>query len=798
MNLSLRQKLLLLVLLPFILLGVFTFDKISSEKNRIEDMEAVRERMNQLERISALTHELQKERDFAVKFLVNPLLSAETQLNKQLSLTDSVIEDYASYIKLNKVDSSNLQLLRSFNTVRKSLTGYSYGPDEVNTSYNQIIAHYLDLVAEVGSEINTPLTKEEMKAYLALAESKESLSKIRNAINKALVFGMFQELEYGIFSGDKGVFEYNLNLFMKHSPENFKARFKLDLEGGTILNTIQIIDYCFESQSNNLTDYTSTDWWISATGTINLLHEQELFVLNSIKSSLVQQEAELRDDIDALYLMLSAVLFGLLLLVAIIARSITHPLKNIELVAEKLRYGQTDVNVQVKNKDEISKVAKAFNAMAKNADRMAKAAKQIGEGDYDVDFEKRSEGDVFGSALLNMRDNLKAKTTALKKNIEELEEANKYKSEFLANMSHELRTPLNSMLILASLLKENSEGNLTAEQQEYIAVIHQSGNNLLELINDILDLSKMEAGKLKVDLIEMNLFTLIKQIHGLFLPVAEENKLSFNIIQETELPEIIISDDLRLGQILKNLLSNALKFTPSGGRVTLLVGYSNGALKLTVSDTGVGIPKDKQSNIFGAFNQVDGSTSRNYGGTGLGLSITANLVELLHGEISLKSEVNEGSVFVVTLPLHNTNEQELKSLPSFKNKAKQLVDNKAKKEDSVVSQEKPVLTSSAQQKTDLPKIILTDDDISNVFLLAGELNAFDWGDAGTTEELLTKISEGADLIVYNISSLGMPDKDVIESLKNKNIPMLKVGDGEKVKTISEYRRLEAEIRKTLK
>ena len=279
---TLRSKLLLLVLLPFLVLGYFTFDKISNQKSKISDMEAVKAKMSQLEKISELTHELQKERDFAIKFMAYPLMSAENDLRKQLAITDSVEAHYRAFLIENNNDTSDFAILDRFQNVRESLTGYSFGPNQVENEYKQLISYYLDLVATYGSEINTPLTKEEMKAYLALAEAKEGLGKIRNMINRALVFGMFQQLEYGIFSSEKGTFEYNLKNFMKNSPEEFRMRFQMDLQGGSMMNTLDIINYCFENKTNDLSDFTSTDWWISATGTINHFHELELFVLGNI------------------------------------------------------------------------------------------------------------------------------------------------------------------------------------------------------------------------------------------------------------------------------------------------------------------------------------------------------------------------------------------------------------------------------------------------------------------------------------------------------------------------------------
>jgi signal transduction histidine kinase/CheY-like chemotaxis protein/methyl-accepting chemotaxis protein len=232
----------------------------------------------------------------------------------------------------------------------------------------------------------------------------------------------------------------------------------------------------------------------------------------------------------------------------------------------------------------------------------------------------------------------------------EVELASKYKSEFLANMSHELRTPLNSMLILAQLLAENKLGNLTEKQLEYAQTIQSAGVDLLKLINDILDLSKIEAGRMEVNLEDVSLNTLVEAFEKKFRPVADSKGLAFQITTTKDLPPVLHTDAQRLQQIINNLLSNAFKFTSQGG-VTLTISKTEiQNFSFAVTDTGIGIPKDKQEIIFEAFQQVDGTTSRRFGGTGLGLSISRELANLLGGKIRLHSEAGKGSTFTLYLP----------------------------------------------------------------------------------------------------------------------------------------------------
>lgn len=250
---------------------------------------------------------------------------------------------------------------------------------------------------------------------------------------------------------------------------------------------------------------------------------------------------------------------------------------------------------------------------------------------------------------------VEASSQQLQRKAAELERISNYKSEFLANMSHELRTPLNSMLILSSLLQQNKDGQLNPKQIEYAATIHGAGKDLLNLINDILDLSKIEAGHLELHPGEVILFKLADEVGRLFTPLAEQQKLSFKVQLSEDLPAAIFTDEQRCLQILKNLLSNAFKFTAKG-EVMLSIRKAAGSaqeIDFEVRDSGIGIAPDKQEQIFHAFQQADGSTSRKYGGTGLGLSISRQLAQRMGGRITLLSELEHGSSFTLSLPVNS-------------------------------------------------------------------------------------------------------------------------------------------------
>ncbi|MDX3835929.1 HAMP domain-containing protein [Streptomyces europaeiscabiei] len=281
------------------------------------------------------------------------------------------------------------------------------------------------------------------------------------------------------------------------------------------------------------------------------------------------------------------------------------------------------------------------------------------------------------SLLASQNSDIEAKNLEIEQARQELETraqqlalASKYKSEFLANMSHELRTPLNSLLILAQLLAQNPSRNLTPKQVEYAGIIHSAGSDLLQLINDILDLSKVEAGKMDVTPERVPLRKLLEYVEATFRPMTTQKSLDFTVATAPGTPADLLTDDSRLRQILRNLLSNAVKFTEQGG-VALRIepaadlevptGVIRGGpvVAFRVKDTGIGIPQQQLETIFGAFQQADGTTSRKYGGTGLGLSITREIAHLLGGAVTVDSTPGQGSTFTLYLPVARADFEDL-------------------------------------------------------------------------------------------------------------------------------------------
>lgn len=288
--------------------------------------------------------------------------------------------------------------------------------------------------------------------------------------------------------------------------------------------------------------------------------------------------------------------------------------------------------------------------------------------------------------------------------IAEVEQASSYKSEFMANMSHELRTPLNSVLILAKLLQDNKKQNLTPDQIKYASVIHSAGSDLLELINELLDLAKIESGKVELNLESIRTSDFTSELQSLFKEIALQKNIEFTTTITPEAPLNFVTDEYRLQQILKNFLSNAFKFTEKNGKVDFSIDLKNDNIHFTVKDNGKGISGEKKDLIFEAFRQEDGSTSRKYGGTGLGLSISKEIASLLGGRIILESELEVGSSFTLLIPYQT----EIKAETKIEIEAKP-----AQKELPLIQKTETPSLPIINEGSDVPRRILIIEDDTN-------------------------------------------------------------------------------------
>ncbi|MEW6100387.1 MAG: response regulator [Pseudomonadota bacterium] len=322
---------------------------------------------------------------------------------------------------------------------------------------------------------------------------------------------------------------------------------------------------------------------------------------------------------------------------AVYRQQLVELLEETQRQSEELQAQQEELRVA---NEELEQQARALqesqNALEEQQSQLEQTNAQLEERTHELERQKQE---------------LLVAQQALRLNAARLEAASRHKSEFLANMSHELRTPLNSALILAKLLADNREGTLTEEQVKYARSIHAANSDLLALINDILDLSKIEAGHIDIQAEPVSIEAVVRNLKATFEPVAQTKGLAFHVRSAARAPSTLLTDEMRLMQVLKNLLSNAFKFTEQGEVELVIRPHGEGRVAFDVRDTGVGIAPEQHEVIFEAFRQADGSTSRKYGGTGLGLSISRELAHRLGGRITVASAPGRGSTFTLELPL---------------------------------------------------------------------------------------------------------------------------------------------------
>jgi signal transduction histidine kinase len=327
--------------------------------------------------------------------------------------------------------------------------------------------------------------------------------------------------------------------------------------------------------------------------------------------------------------------FGILAVLAL-SRIFVTPIERIAGTARRIAGGDLAARVTVRSRDELGELASAFNGMTETlADREEELRRM------NVGLEQK---------VKDRTAELEQKQVELVEANVELERANRLKSEFLANMSHELRTPLNAVNGFSELLLEGIHGTLTAKQKRYVENIHGSGRHLLQLINDILDLSKIEAGRMEVFPEEFSFRQIVDNATSVIQPLARKKGLDVEVSVNPGLDHVRL-DPGKMRQVLYNLLSNAVKFTDQGKVSVSAEPVDEALFELVVEDSGIGISPEDQGRVFREFEQVDGSHSRRYEGTGLGLALTRRLVELQGGTIRLESEVGQGSRFIVRLPI---------------------------------------------------------------------------------------------------------------------------------------------------
>lgn len=415
--------------------------------------------------------------------------------------------------------------------------------------------------------------------------------------------------------------------------------------------------------------------------------------------------------------------------------------------------------------------------------------KLIGEGKYHktLDINTKDEFEELSHSINTMTKNIDESHSNLKKlNLIqeqqkiELIEANKAKDDFLANMSNELKTPLNSINVISSVMMKNKDSSLSDKQVQNLSIINHCGNDLLFLINDVLDLSKLEAGEITLDNTTFNLNELILDIKNMIKPQAKDKNIQF-VFEYEENIQFIYSDKQRIKQIVKNLLSNSLKFVKEG-TIELIIKDLNDKFSITVKDNGIGIEKKKLENIFDRFKQADTSTTRKYGGTGLGLAICKELSTLLNGSIDVQSEINVGTTFTLTLP---KNSNKVDKIPQktieVENDLNSMIDN-------IKLSEKLDTNIETKEEVKEKIILLNNDPLSFMALVIELKKSYEIIQVSSIEALQEKIKTNTySLIIIDISKLSQNDLDnSLNEMENKLILVSSEDDNiqENIKNIS--------------
>ncbi|WP_188390883.1 response regulator [Compostibacillus humi] len=403
---------------------------------------------------------------------------------------------------------------------------------------------------------------------------------------------------------------------------------------------------------------------------------------------------------------------------------------------------------------------KQTNVLRQSEERLKVQQEELEQANVELE-EKTNSLEEQNKRFEEKNKELEQIKTELEQKAKELALSSKYKTEFLANMSHELRTPLNSMLILSKLLSENKEQTLSSKQVEYAKTIYSSGKDLLMLINDILDLSKIESGKMDIYPTDVAIDEIIEFAESSFQPVADEKNVRFRIMKEADLPETIYTDETKLQQVLKNLLANAFKFTEEG-EVTLEIKRKGPHFAFVVADTGIGIAEEHLNTIFSAFHQADGTTSRKYGGTGLGLSISKELSELLGGWIEVESELGKGSTFTFYVGNFRHN--------SCLEEAAAGLDNEVQPEVTETIKEdtrKEAKQAMPEENSHIKRLLIVDDDRTqrnSMMELLGDMNVI-MKAVSTGKEAMEELKRNSyDCLVLDLGLTDTTGFDLLEKL----------------------------------
>ncbi len=502
---------------------------------------------------------------------------------------------------------------------------------------NKLVTDEQNWIKDGLNELNNKLTGDLSTFEISNHSIQFICNYLKIGIGALYVYNQKEENEEGILK------LYGTYAFVER--EELSNRYKLGegIVGQVALQKSPILLKNIKRSQLVITSGTTSEPPLN-TYTYPLIHENILYGVIEIASHQAFTHIELE------FLNSSNRIIATYLFTSIQNEKIKKFLKNSKKSNEELQETNKQMLLQKSKLEEANaQMEEQQQQLEQSNAQMEEQQQQLEEANAQME-EQQQQLTITAEELSDKNESLTISQTELDKRAKELESSNRYKSEFLANMSHELRTPLNSIILLSKMLSKNKQEHLDTKEVKKVEVINHAGNELLRLINDILDLSKVEAGKMSLNLSEISTTTLLQQFKDMFEHIASDKGLKFII--KDELKTTFINDEDKLAQIIRNLLSNAFKFTKDGYIELGVIdsGDKDREIEIYVKDSGIGIPDKKQKLIFEAFSQADGSTSREYGGTGLGLSITKEFAKLMKSYVKLKSVENEGSIFSIFLP----------------------------------------------------------------------------------------------------------------------------------------------------
>jgi len=657
-NLSIKSKLLLSMILP--IFGMIYFASINIDE-RYEKAEASANIYNITElniKISALVHELQKERGKSSGFLSSHGEKFSNELEWQKKLTDKNINDLKQYLahfnsdnqyeKFTLFKKNIIEKIDKLYIVRTQTSSLLLEINDLIEHYSNINDFLLDFIYSTSKDTDNSEISGEILSYSNFLFAKERIGIERALVTKMLIKNN-QSKEDRLRVSNLIILQKNfLNQFFKLSENSKIKEFHKFVYDEKLSSDIKRIEKIVLF-SDKKYDIDPSYWFDLITDKINRQDNVANELSKQLRTLSLKQKAKAQNDMMIYNIIAVFILFVAIILFLAIMRNINISVN--EILNGILNISKNKITefekIELKAEDEFGTIVDTLNNMAENL-------------------------------ILRDKENY-IKNKELKEAERKAILSAKAKSEFLANMSHEIRTPLNAVLGFVDLLKEETIGRKSAE---YVEIIDSSSKGLLKIIEDILDFSKIESGKLDIDKVDFNTKAEFEVITHIFSAKASEKNIKLSLNLNDNLPQVINTDPLRIKQIISNLLSNSIKFTDNGGNIFIKIDYKDSSLHVNVKDEGKGIAENKLDHIFEAFSQEDTSTTREYGGTGLGLAISGELVKLLGGELKVKSELGVGSEFYFTIPVKigKELEYEIECLSEVNFEAKKILlveDNKA-------------------------------------------------------------------------------------------------------------------------